>query len=181
MKIESNGDEKITARLSTEDMHELDITYDEMDYSNIETRRVIWTILDEARRTLGKSIDTDSRILIEAAPSEDGGCVLHFTASPLYDAKSKKRLILKKETEPILFCAFDENAFIDALSVLKNLEGSLNSREPYKYSGNYYIIVRPKLTFSPMLERVLCEFGNAAVCTPCETAKIYEYGVALSE
>ncbi len=180
MKIESNGDEKITVALTTEDMLELDITYDEMDYSNIETRRVIWTILDEARRTLGKSIDTDSRILIEAAPSDDGGCILHFTASPVYDTKTKKRLILKKEANPILFCAFDENSFLDALKVLKFFEGSVNGVEPYKYLNELYIIVQPKLSFSGCLEQTLCEFGNTATATPWETAKIYEYGVALS-
>ena len=68
MKIESNGEEKITVTLSNIDMADLDITYDEMDYSNIETRRVIWTILDKAQKTLGKAVDTDGKLLIEVAP-----------------------------------------------------------------------------------------------------------------
>jgi hypothetical protein len=46
LKIEAISDEKILVALSDKDMDELQITYDEMDYSNIETRRVIWTILD---------------------------------------------------------------------------------------------------------------------------------------
>ena len=73
LKIESNGEEKITVTLSNIDMADLDITYDEMDYSNIETRRVIWTILDKAQKTLGKSVDTDGKLLIEGAPLSDGG------------------------------------------------------------------------------------------------------------
>lgn len=180
MKIESNGDEKITVALTPGDMEELDITYDEMDYSNIETRRVIWTILDEAKRTLGKSIDTDSRILIEAAPCEDGGCILHFTSSPSYDAKAKKRLILKKEANPIVFCAFDDSAFLDSLKLLKAFDGSVNSVEPYRLCDKYYIIVHPKLSFSDSIEHILCEYGNTAnVNAPC-TAHIYEYGTPLS-
>ena len=79
MKIEAIGEEKILVALSDKDMNELDITYDEMDYSNIETRRVIWTILDEAKRSLGKPIDTNGRILIEVTPSDDGGCIMCFT------------------------------------------------------------------------------------------------------
>ena len=59
MKIDSNSEGKITVALSNEDMNELDITYDELDYSNIETRRVIWTLLDKAGQQLGKCIDTD--------------------------------------------------------------------------------------------------------------------------
>ena len=66
MKIESNGEEKITVTLSQTDMSDLDITYDEMDYSNIETRRVIWTILDKARKVLGRSVDTDGKLRCSA-------------------------------------------------------------------------------------------------------------------
>lgn len=180
MKIESNGKEKITVTLSQTDMSDLDITYDEMDYSNIETRRVIWTILDKARKTLGKSVDTDGRLLIEVAPSEDGGCILHFTNSPLTDSKNKKRLIMKKEAEPILFCPWDENSFIDCLKILPNLKEFIKAYEPYKYKNNLYIIVRPKLAFSEKALHILCEFGNAHISTECEISKIYEYGTLLS-
>ena len=81
MNIESVNDEKIRVTLSREDMKSLDITYDEMDYSNIETRRVIWTVLDEARAHLGKDIDTDGRLLIEVCPLDDGGCIMYFSSA----------------------------------------------------------------------------------------------------
>ncbi len=180
MKIESNGEEKITVTLSHIDMTDLDITYDEMDYSNIETRRVIWTILDKARKTLGKSVDTDGKLLIEVAPLEDGGCVLHFTSSPFSDSKSKKRLIMKKDAEPILFCPSDENSFIDSLKIVSKLKDYIKNFEPYKYKNCFYIIIRPRLTFSEKILHILCEFGNASICTETDISKIYEYGTALS-
>lgn len=180
MKIESNGEEKIIVTLSQTDMNDLDITYDEMDYSNIETRRVIWTILDKARKTLGKSVDTDGKLLIEVAPAEDGGCILHFTNSSFTDSKSKKRLIMKKEAEPILFCPWDENSFIDCLKIVPKIKGFIKSSEPYKYKNNLYIIFRPKLTFSEKILHILCEFGNANISTEWEISKIYEYGNSLS-
>ena len=180
MKIESNGEEKITVTLSQTDMSDLDITYDEMDYSNIETRRVIWTILDKARKTLGKSVDTDGKLLIEVAPSEDGGCILHFTNSPFGDSKNKKRLIMKKDAEPILFCPWDENSFIDCLKIIPKLKDFIKASEPYKYKNSLYIIFRPKLTFSEKILHILCEFGNATISTDREISKIYEYGHPLS-
>ena len=180
MKIESNGEEKITVTLSQTDMNDLDITYDEMDYSNIETRRVIWTILDKARKTLGKSVDTDGKLLIEVSPSEDGGCILHFTNSPLGDSKSKKRLIMKKEAEPILFCPWDENSFLDCLKIAPKLKDFIKASEPYEYNDSFYIIFRPKLTFSEKILHILCEFGNACISTEWEISKLYEYGTALS-
>lgn len=181
MKIESNGDEKITVALSTQDMSELDITYDEMDYTNIETRRVIWTILDKAKRTLGKSIDTEGRLLIEAAPLDDGGCVLHFTAMPLSDGKSKKRLIMKKDAEPVIFCPFDEDALICALKILKKHDSNLKSREIYLYNNNYYFIIKPKISFSDILCHILCEFGNISRSSKTSVSIIYEYGKLLSQ
>ena len=48
MKIESLTDETIIVELSEEDMKNLNITYEEMDYSRVETKRVIWTILSRA-------------------------------------------------------------------------------------------------------------------------------------
>ena len=180
MKIESNGEEKITVTLSQSDMSDLDITYDEMDYSNIETRRGIWTILDKARKTLGKSVDTDGKLTIEVAPSEDGGCILHFTNSPFADTKSKKRLIMKKEAEPILFCPWDENSFIDCMKIIPNIKDFIKESEPYKYNNKLFIIFRPKLTFSEKILHILCEFGNAIISTECDISKIYEYGASLS-
>ncbi len=180
MKIESNGEEKITVTLSHIDMSDLDITYDEMDYSNIETRRVIWTILDKARKTLGKSLDTEGKLLIEVAPLDDGGCVLYFTSSPVYDNKSKKRLIMKKEAEPLLFCPYDENAFIDALKIIANLKKFIKNSETYKYKNYIYIIIRPALTFTEKILHIFCEFGNISVCPEWEISKIYEYGKILS-
>ncbi len=180
MKIESNGEEKITVTLSQTDMSDLDITYDEMDYSNIETRRVIWTILDKARKTLGKAVDTDGKLVIEVAPSEDGGCILHFTSSPFSDIKCKKRLIMKKDAEPILFCPWDDNSFIDCLRIITKLKDFIKASEPYKYKNKLYIIVRPNLTFSEKILHILCEFGNVSVCTERDISKIYEYGLSLS-
>ncbi len=79
MDIQPIGTNKFIITLSSDDLNELDITYDSMDYSNIETRRVIWTILDLVRQSTGRDIDPSGNLLIEAAPTDGGGCVLMFT------------------------------------------------------------------------------------------------------
>ena len=180
LKIESNGEERITVTLSNIDMADLDITYDEMDYSNIETRRVIWTILDKAQKTLGKSVDTDGKLLIEVAPLSDGGCILHFTSTPYSDCKNKKRLIMKKEAEPILFCPIDENSFLDSLKILSELKDLIKNSASYKFKNRLYVIIRPKLTFSEKILHILCEFGDTDLCTESEISKIREHGLSLS-
>lgn len=176
MKIEADGEEKIAVTLSHEDMHELDITYDEMDYSNIETRRVIWTVLDEAKRVLGKSVNTDGRLLVQVSPVDDGGCLMLFTQLPPQENKSKKRLIMKKDAEPLLFCAFDLNAFIDGLRLLRENRLSLKAYEAFSHRGNYYIVVHPKPTLSESVELLLCEFGETKTGNKKYVSELYEYG-----
>ena len=87
---------------------------------------------------------------------------------------------MKKEAEPILFCPWDENSFIDCLKIISKLKEFIKSPEPYKYKNRLYIIVRPKLTFSEKVLHILCEFGNAHISTEWEISKIYEYGSSLS-
>lgn len=177
MKIDSNSEGKITVALSNEDMNELDITYDELDYSNIETRRVIWTLLDKAGQQLGRCIDTDSKLLIEVSPDKEGGCVLHFTFLPLTDIKSKKRLVMKKEAEPILFTANNESDFLDCIKLLGTLKNNLISVECYKHKNKFKLLLYTKLTFSNSLVFILSEFGECCFTTNKDISLICEYGL----
>lgn len=77
--IQHIGSNKFIVGLTKTDMEQLDITYEAMDYSNIETRRVIWTILDRVRQHTGKDVDPSGNLVIEAAPDSTGGCFLMFT------------------------------------------------------------------------------------------------------
>ena len=180
MKIHADGEEKISVTLTKTDMCNLDITYDELDYSNIETRRVIWTILDEAKKVLGKQINVDNRLLIQVTPADDGGCFLQFTQLPEGVDTKKKRLIMKKDAEPVLFCAFDTDAFMDCRKVLKKCEDSIKSYELYKHENDYFAVIQPKPLSTDLITFSLCEFGNAYVPSKKEITTLYEYGKKLS-
>lgn len=180
MKIEAISDEKILVALSDKDMDELQITYDEMDYSNIETRRVIWTILDEAKRSLGKPLDTDGKILIEVTPGDDGGCIMCFTAMPAGDYKSRKKLVMKKEVEPLLFKALNEDAFLDTLKALEGLTASYKSFHIYLYKKNIYIIIYPEISKADKITYILSDFGEILFGEALLLSHIFEYGEALS-
>ena len=104
----------------------------------------------------------------------------NITNSPFADSKNKKRLIMKKEADPILFCPWDENSFIDSLKIISRLKEFIKNSEPYKYKNSFYIIIRPKLNFSEKILHILCEFGNSHISTEWEISKIYEYGSSLS-
>jgi hypothetical protein len=79
MRIEAITRRKIVVELSAEDMSALDITYEALDYASVDTRRVIWVILDRVRECTGCDIDPSGQLLIDAMPRPTGGCILFFT------------------------------------------------------------------------------------------------------
>ncbi|MDR2687813.1 MAG: hypothetical protein LBB75_08665 [Oscillospiraceae bacterium] len=79
MRIEAITRRKIVVELSAEDMTNLDITYEALDYASVDTRRVIWVILDRVRECTGCDIDPSGQLRIDAMPRPTGGCILFFT------------------------------------------------------------------------------------------------------
>lgn len=178
MKIESDGEEKIAVTLTEGDMQDFDITYDEMDYANIETRRVIWTILDEAKRILGKPINIDNRLLIQVSPGEDGGCIMHFSQLNDPCAHHKKRLIMKKDAEPVIFTTSDYDAYIDVITLLKETPDIYTSAEFFTSGKNLCIVLHPTPTLTEKLITQLCEFGDVSLANKKDLAQLYEMGLS---
>jgi len=137
MKINSTADDKITVDLTKQDMLELDITYEDMDYSTIETRRVIWTLLDEAGKVLGKELDPTRRMIIEAIPKNEGGCILNFTILDSRKKYSVQKQFLKKQSDCFI-CEFEnaETLFDAANSCKADMQSSL-----YEKNGKYRLII----------------------------------------
>lgn len=142
MNIRSTGKNKFVVELSKKDMAELDITYEEMDYSKIETRRVIWTILQKVRDDLGKDVDPTGNLLIEASADSQGGCVLNFTISEKrksYDCRQPLRLT--KTTDSIVYEFVSQNALLDMLS-RAGIEQFKNQCRVFEKDGHYRLILR---------------------------------------
>ncbi len=72
------SENKIKISLTKADLDAYSITSDDIDYDNTETRRVFWTLLDEAKRKTGFDA-AKSRIFIQIYPSRDGGCELYVS------------------------------------------------------------------------------------------------------
>ena len=86
MEIVRISEEKLKLTLCKEDLEKYKLKPDELDYDKTETRRVIWQILDEAKKKTGFDAAAD-RALIEAYPGRRGGCEIYVTM--LGDRKRK--------------------------------------------------------------------------------------------
>lgn len=119
MNIHLINKNKFIAELSVRDMNELDITYEEMDYSNIETRRVIWTVIDRIRETSGCDIDPSGNLLIEAVADSEGGCVLCFTIPEKRKAFSPQKTPVLKKNRGAAVYEFDSmDSFLDMIKAV---------------------------------------------------------------
>ena len=117
MEIQPIGSNKFLVGLNREDLRRLDITYDTMDYSNIETRRVIWTILDSVRKNTGRDIDPSGNLLIEASPDGSDGCILMFTV-PV--SRADIGTVISKSNSVQIFEFSSSDNLLDAISAVGN-------------------------------------------------------------
>lgn len=152
MDIQPISSNRFIVGLTIDDMIELDITYDEMDYSNIETRRVIWTILDTVRRDTGRDVDPSGNLTIEAAPDADGGCLLMFTVASGQNQKSETVVLKANATRIFEFENVDN--LLDFLRFLPNNA----SKRIFSAEGKYRIELAADTANS--LNRELNEYGK---------------------
>jgi len=156
MRIEAITRRKIVVELSAEDMTTLDITYEALDYASVDTRRVIWVILDRVRECTGCDIDPSGQLLIDAMPRPTGGCILFFTlrggesAAEPFAPPCEPRSALRKQEQ--LLAAF-EFPGLDALldcagAYVRSLSGGdalLTRSELYgeRHGPRYRLLVCP--------------------------------------
>jgi len=143
MKIEAPSENKIVVDLTTQDMAELDITYEEMDYSNIETRRVIWTLLDKAGQELGRDIDPTGRMMIEAIPKVSGGCIVHFTilCEEKLALQVSSRQVVKKELAQFTYEFHSIDDLLDCARRFQGMRFPPVSSALYENGGVYRLLL----------------------------------------
>ncbi len=81
MKIEVMGENRLRLLLDRADMRDYGITYEDIDYSKPQTQKVFRSIMDRAEDVVGFSSD-GYKLVIEARPGTDGGCILTVTRRP---------------------------------------------------------------------------------------------------
>lgn len=177
MQINSPSENRIVVELSAQDMQDLDITYEDMDYSAIETRRVIWTVLDTAGKYLGKELDPARRMIIEALPLEGGGCTLFFTILDTSVKVGRSKLIKQPSS---LICDFDSLDGLFKAAEECNVNSALTQSSLYENNGRYRLIISSPFDLN-LLQRHFCEFAKCRKCENLEAEFTREHWNAIAE
>ncbi len=168
MRIEAITRRKIIVELSAEDLSSLDITYEALDYASIETRRVIWIILDRVRETTGCDIDPSGQLLIDAMPRPSGGCILFFTLrggclEPFGSSAPPEQVLRKQEQLLVVFEFPGVNALLDcavsyARACAEEHRRLIAASEVYARGGKYRLLLCPTQELTKV-RRFFSEFG----------------------
>ena len=180
MKIEAPQENKIVVELTAQDMAELDITYEEMDYGNVETRRVIWTILDRVRTVLQRDIDPSGKLTIESIPTRDGGCVLFFTV-PKEDESYVRQTVHMCRRPSVLLCAVDAPETLFRLA--RHLRQAVHPLPPsslYLWEKRYVLLLQGGPA-APTCRMILAEYGTVCADNLLAAAVLREHGKLLAE
>jgi len=168
MRIEALTGSKVVVELNADDMQQLDITYEALDYADVDTRRVIWIILDHVRESTGCDIDPSGQLLIDAMPRPDGGCILFFTiksseALELIPCPSQR--VLRKQQQLLVTFEFDNiDALLDCAAAYARVNGREHDRlfcqsELYQQGLRYRLLLSPAQQ-PDALRQFFCEFAQ---------------------
>ncbi len=156
MKIDTTEKDLLEFRLDSRDMSDLDITFDRFDYSNAETKRVVWTLIDIARKQYAADFDLTGRLLVEVFPDRHDGCRLCITALPKHDRCVT--IVAKQTFTPHIFEFSNVDDLIDMAKQIKKLPATYDDGELFRNEDKYRLIV-PIADGNSRLKAMLYEYG----------------------
>ena len=111
MTFETLNNNVMLVELSGKEMEKFHITYemlsDNSEKTQLALKLLLWEIHPEKRLSRGE------KVVVEAMPTENGGCFFIFTFT------YKKRYKVKRKNTAFIFCADNLNDFLDFISVIK--------------------------------------------------------------
>ena len=148
MKINAINEYRVEVELADRELTKLGVTFETLDWDDIETRRALWNILDGVREQ-GVELRLTGKLLIEAGRLP-GGIKLSFTVLPRSGAKQPMRLV--KDEQPRLFRAQSLQAMASALRIL-----AAGETKVYEKNGVWYLPLQG--TYDPLRLSRAAEFG----------------------
>lgn len=155
MIITLRNDYRIEAEFTKDELSEYGITYEELDYGKIETRRVLWHMLDDIKKKSGADLGFSGKMLIEVMKENGEKYLFCFTRlSHGDDAKSIKQLV-KSENPPVCTEFAD---FEDMLKAISHMSfGKVCSL--FEKDGKYRMLTETSTYEKAHFTDTLSEFG----------------------
>lgn len=155
MTIEQIDDNKIKVTVNERDQAEFGVTYESMNYSDANTRKLCEKIMYRAGKEIGFRTG-GAKLLVEARQSCNGNVTLYLS-----------RIEPKAEEEKLFegIAVFDKlNGVMDCCKLFEGILPSLKQNSLYKMGEKYYLIfeIAQKRKTAEQLWQTILEFGEKA-------------------
>lgn len=155
LTIEQIDDNKIKVTVSEKDQAEFGVTYESMNYSDANTRRLCEKIMHRAGKEIGFRTG-GAKLLVEARQTGNGNVTLYLS-----------RIEPKAEEEKRFsgIAAFEDmNGVMDCCKIFEGFLPSLKANSLYRLNGKYYLYfeIIQKRKNAEQLWKTILEFGEKA-------------------
>lgn len=151
MTFETLNENVMLVELSGDEMEKFHITYESLNNSSEKTQIALKSLL--SRIDTEKRLSKGEKVIVEAMPTENGGCFFIFT----FTYSKKKRYRVKRNDVSLIFRTDNLDDFLDFISIAKKNIRHQQVCEAYKLKNNYFLFVPDK---NEMLNRFVDEYGE---------------------
>ena len=179
MEFSLAGPDKLKVLLSAQDLRELGLDYQSLNYSDEATRKILLDLLSQGRLRAG-FLPKRSKLYIEIYPREEGGCVIYYTRLSGGEVCLKGQFM--PGPSPVAFAFEDAGALLDACAKTHALyRHRILCSALYLLGREYRLIIYP-LDYNDNLSVVfLSEYGKLVGQGGILAAYIEEHGELIHE
>lgn len=160
MKIDAIDEKSILVELSKEDLLKNEVTYELLDYSNEETRRLVRSVLEKIRLETGRTVSDIGSLEVDVMPDSFGGCLMIFRESE------------SPETEKVsVFVTEEINDLIDFARRLKAENAMIEKTELYRFERTFVLFAEK---VSAAQHAVACEYLEPLFLSEAKALSIKE-------
>ncbi|MEG0570484.1 MAG: adaptor protein MecA [Oscillospiraceae bacterium] len=161
MQIELIDENTVKVIISKSDMSDFKITYEEMDYKNVQTKKIISKAIEKIKSETALDI-TSSKLFVEAFPYIDGGCILYMNVIELKSQTigTKKRYRTSFDT-PIIY-TFDNIDKVVNVSkrLIENYNHVILKSSLFFCKKKYYLLLYTYFKMDDKIGSALKEYGS---------------------
>ncbi len=154
MRMEMTDSGCLKVWLSEEDLAELGLTFESLDYEDPVTRDAMKRILAAAQKETG--FPAEGGLMVEALPL-DGGCLLLFTP-----VEGRRRSRMKRAVGPYVYEVETADQLLGMARSLSRISAPLTGSSLYSFGKGYRLVLYPAAPLARGVGDLLGEFARQA-------------------
>ncbi|WP_302823204.1 adaptor protein MecA, partial [uncultured Anaerotruncus sp.] len=140
MEYQQLGPRRLRVALTREELEELGLSYDALDYRDLRTRSLLLTLLETARGAV--EFEAGGRILVEVAPAGEGGCEICF--SGLGRRRPQRWKVRRHVAAPVVYAFDDVDALIEgSVKLFRRCSHRILRSALYRMGRGWRLVVHP--------------------------------------